>query len=39
MDRFQMQLSFLTEIDRMKTIYRRSIVIDKSRQEDDAAHS
>lgn len=39
MDRFQMQLNFLTEIDRMKTIYRRNVVIDKSRREDDAAHS
>ena len=39
MDRFAEQLNFLKEIDRMKTVYRRNVVIDKSRQEDDASHS
>lgn len=39
MDRFAKQLEFLAEIDRMKTVYRRNIVIDRSRQEDDASHS
>ena len=39
MNRFEAQLAFLTEIDRMKTVYRRNVVIDRSRQEDDAAHS
>ena len=39
MDRFSEQLNFLKEIDRMKTVYRRNVVIDKSRQEDDASHS
>ena len=39
MDRLKQQLTFLTEIDRMKTVYRRNVVIDRSRQEDDAAHS
>ena len=39
MDRLKQQLAFLTEIDRMKTVYRRNVVIDRSRQEDDAAHS
>ena len=39
MDRLKQQLAFLTEIDRMKTVDRRNVVIDRSRQEDDAAHS
>ena len=39
MDRFSEQLNFLKEIDRMKTVYRRNVVIDRSRQEDDASHS
>ena len=33
------RLTFLTEIDKMKCIYRKNIVIDRSRNEDDASHS
>jgi len=33
------RLAFLTEIDKMKCIYRKNIVIDRSRNEDDASHS
>jgi putative hydrolase of HD superfamily len=37
--RFEKQLSFLTEIDKMKTVLRQTMLIDKSRQETDAEHS
>lgn len=37
--RFEKQVKFLTEIDKMKSVYRRTVLIDKSRREDDAAHS
>ena len=37
--RFEQQLEFLIEIDKMKSVLRRTILIDKSRREDDAAHS
>ena len=37
--RLQKQISFLLEIDKMKTILRRNIILDKSKQEDDAEHS
>lgn len=38
-EKLQKQLNFLVEIDKMKCIYRQNIVIDRSRQEDDASHS
>jgi len=38
-DRLQKQLWFLMEIDRMKTVLRRNVIADKSKQEDDAEHS
>lgn len=33
------QLDFLIEVDKMKTILRRTLLIDKSRRENDAEHS
>lgn len=38
-DTLSKQLSFLVEIDKMKTIYRQSMIIDGSRRENDAEHS
>ena len=38
-ERFQQQLNFLVEIDKMKTVLRQTILIDQSRQENDAEHS
>lgn len=38
-EKLRMQLAFLTEIDKMKSVYRQNIVIDGSRREDDASHS
>ncbi len=37
--RLDKQLAFLMEIDRMKTILRRNVILDQSKQEDDAEHS
>ncbi len=37
--RLQSQLAFLLEIDKMKTILRRNVIMDQSKQEDDAEHS
>lgn len=37
--RLQKQFSFLMEIDKMKTVLRRNVIADKSKQEDDAEHS
>lgn len=37
-DRLEQQFAFLVEIDQMKSILRRNILIDRSRQEDDAGH-
>jgi len=39
MNRLQKQLQFLVEIDKLKTIIRQTILIDKSRLENDAEHS
>ena len=33
------QLDFIVEIDKMKSIFRRTVLIDKSRRENDAEHS
>ncbi len=38
-ERLKQQLAFLAEIDKMKSIARMNILIDRSRQEDDAGHS
>ena len=37
--RLEKQIKFLLEIDKMKSIFRQTILIDKSRQENDAEHS
>lgn len=39
MDKLKQQISFILEIDKLKTIYRRSLITDKSRYENDAEHS
>ncbi len=36
---FEKQLKFITEIDRMKHIERRTLLVDGSRRENDAEHS
>jgi len=38
-ERFERQLQFLIEIDKMKSVFRRTILIDRSRRENDAEHS
>ena len=38
-DKLKNQLEFLAEIDKMKNIFRRTLVMDKSRRENDAEHS
>ena len=38
-DRFQKQLAFLVEIDRLKNVYRQNVLMDSSRHENDAEHS
>ena len=37
--RMEQQLQFIMEIDRMKSVYRRTLLIDHSRRETDAEHS
>ncbi|MDL2236922.1 HD domain-containing protein [Christensenellaceae bacterium OttesenSCG-928-K19] len=37
--RLERQLSFLVEIDKMKTVLRRNLIADGSRRENDAEHS
>lgn len=37
--RFEKQLSFLVEIDKMKGVLRQTLLADKSRRENDAEHS
>lgn len=37
--RLQKQLDFIVEIDKIKNIYRQSLLFDKSRFENDAEHS
>lgn len=39
MERLDQQLTFTAEIDKMTSILRRTILIDKSRRENDAEHS
>ncbi len=38
-DKLKQQLDFLIEADKMKSIYRRTMLIDMSRNESDAEHS
>lgn len=38
-DRLKSQLEFLVEIDKMKSVLRRTLIIDGSRRENDAEHS
>ena len=37
--RLEKQIKFLLEIDKMKSIFRQTLLIDQSRQENDAEHS
>src|SRR3954453_23834883 len=39
MDRLQQQLAFILEIDKLKSIFRQTILIDRSRRENTAEHS
>lgn len=39
MDRLKQQISFILEIDKVKSIFRQSLIADKSRYENDAEHS
>ena len=39
MDKLKQQISFIVEVDKLKTIYRQSLITDKSRFENDAEHS
>jgi len=39
LDRLQSQLAFIREVDRLKCIFRQTILMDKSRRENDAEHS
>ncbi len=38
-DKFQKQLRFIIELDRVKQIIRQTLLLDSSRQENDAEHS
>lgn len=38
-NRLEQQIRFLVEVDKMKSVYRRTILIDKTRRESDAEHS
>jgi len=38
-ERFEQQLAFLIEVDKMKTILRQTLLVDKSKRENDAEHS
>ncbi|MBL0385151.1 HD domain-containing protein [Tumebacillus sp. ITR2] len=39
MNRLKQQIGFLVEIDKLKSIYRRAVLVDRSRHENDAEHS
>ncbi len=39
MDKLKQQIAFILEVDKLKTIYRQSLIADKSRYENDAEHS
>ena len=38
MDRFKKQLEFIIEIDKLKQVFRNTILMDASRKENDAEH-
>ena len=38
-ERLHKQLEFIIEIDKMKSVYRRTLLADRSREETDAEHS
>ena len=38
-NRLRRQMEFIVEMDRLKTIYRQTLIRDKSRYENDAEHS
>ncbi len=38
-ERIQQQLDFIVEVDKLKSIFRRTYIIDGSRRENDAEHS
>ena len=38
-ERLRKQLEFIREIDKAKTVLRRSVLLDRSRRENDAEHS
>lgn len=38
-ERLQKQIEFIVEIDKLKHIYRQTVLMDKSRNENDAEHS
>lgn len=38
-NRLEQQIGFIVEIDKLKTILRRTLIIDRSRRENDAEHS
>ena len=37
--RFEQQIEFLKEVDKLKSIYRQTRLLDNSRQENDAEHA
>ena len=39
MDRLKKQMEFILEVDKVKSIYRQTLIADKSRYENDAEHS
>ncbi len=39
MDKLKKQIDFILEVDKLKSIFRRSLIADKSRYENDAEHS
>lgn len=39
MERLKQQIGFLIEIDKLKHVFRQTVLIDGSRQENDAEHS
>lgn len=38
-DRLKKQIDFIVEIDKMKSVFRKNILIDRTRNENDAEHS
>jgi putative hydrolase of HD superfamily len=38
-ERLAQQVAFIVEIDKLKQVFRRTLLIDRSRAENDAEHS